>query len=297
MLLPKFDFSEPRTIEEACRIMAELGRRARPLAGGTDLIVNMKKKLVSPEHVISLARINALREIDSSNGRLQIGACVTAAELADSDLLRKGLVALGQGAQSLGSPLIRNLATIAGNIVSARPAADLPPSLLAYGAKAVLQSLSNERSLPLEEFFQSPGETLIKPDEILTRIVVEKPPENSGAGYVKLGTRKSLEISLVNVAAFIKLDDSAGTIQDARVVLGAVAPTPIRAPSAEKVLAGQKPSPALFERAGRQAAGDSRPIDDFRGSAEYRRDMVATLTRKALEMAFRETSSPGALKR
>jgi carbon-monoxide dehydrogenase medium subunit len=285
MLLPKFDFSEPRTLDEACRIMAELGDRARPLAGGTDLIVNMKKKLVSPEHLVSLARINDLQGIDFSDGRLKIGASVTAAELADSDYIRDGLIALGQGARSLGSPLIRNLATIAGNIVSARPAADLPPALIAYGAEAVLQSLAGERSLPLEEFFRGPGDTLVKADEILTRIVVDRPPENSGAAYIKLGTRKALEISLVNVAVYIRLDDPAGAIEDARVVLGAVAPTPIRAPSAEKVLVGQEPTGALFEKAGRQAAGESRPIDDFRGSAEYRRDMVAVLTRKALEMA------------
>ena len=123
MLLPKFDFHEPTSIEKACQIMEELGRKARPLAGGTDLIVNMKKKVISPEHLVSLSRIDELKRIDSVNGRITIGACVTSDELAESEEIRKTFSALGSGAASLGSPLIRNLATIAGNLASARPAA------------------------------------------------------------------------------------------------------------------------------------------------------------------------------
>lgn len=291
MLLPRFDFHEPTTIEEACQIMAELGDSAKLLAGGTDLIVNMKKRILSPEHVVSLSRINDLKIVESSDGLLKIRACVTVSDLAESEEIRGTFSALGTGAASLGSPLIRNLATIAGNLVSARPAADLPPPLMAYDAKAVLITASGERAVALEDLFKGPGGTVIEPDEILKEIVVEKPRDYSGAGYIKLGVREALEISLVNVAAFVSLDDSEGTIQSARVVLGAVAPTPIRALSAEKVLLGERPGEALFVRAGEAAAQDSRPVDDFRAGAEYRRAMVEVLTKRTLDLALNEARS------
>ena len=287
MLLPKFEYHEPATLEDACRLMADLGPGAKALAGGTDLMVNMKRKLVSPEHVVCLSKIAELKVLDASEGRFRIGGGLTAAELADSGEVRKNLGALAAGASLLGSPLIRNLATLAGNIVSARPAADLPPSLMAYGAEAVIRNKGGERSLPLEDFFLGPGRTVIRPDEVLSAVVVGNPPPGSGAAYVKLGVRKALEISLVNAAAFISLDGAAGVIRNARIVLGAVAPTPVRAPSGEETLLGEKPSGELFARAGAAAVRDARPIDDSRGSAEYRRDMIEVLTRRALNMAWK----------
>lgn len=291
MLLPKFEYHEPSTLAESLQIMADLKAKARPLAGGTDLLVNMKKGLIAPENVVSLGRIDDLSKIDCSNGGMTIGACLTAADLAESEEVGKRCSALVKGASSLGSPLIRNRATIAGNVVTARPAADLPPCLMAYGADVVLRKSSGERTVSLDDFFQGPGETIIEADEILTEIVVQNQPPHSGGGYVKLGIRKTLEISLVNIAAFITLDKPDGTIQTARVVLGSVAPTPIRAPSAETVLVGGKPDEALLVKAGEAAAQDSKPIDDFRGSAEYRRDMVTVLTRRALNMALAEAQS------
>lgn len=286
MLLPKFEFHEPIKLPEACEIMGELKDKGRPLAGGTDLLVNMKKKLIAPGNLVSLARIEELKEIKTSNGVLKIGACVTAAELTESKVISGTFGALAVSAASLGSPLVRNMATIGGNLVTARPAADLPPALMVYGAEVVLKRNSGDRVVPLEDLLKGPGETLLGPDEILTQVLLKKPQPAAGAAYVKLGVRKALEISLVNVAAYIGLDSQDGSIQTARVVLGAVAPTPIRAPSAEKILLGEKPSDALFESAGNEAAKDSRPIDDFRGSAEYRRDMVKVLTRRALSKAY-----------
>jgi CO/xanthine dehydrogenase FAD-binding subunit len=289
MLLPKFDFYEPTKLPEACEILDNLKGKGHPLAGGTDLLVNMKKKLIAPEHLISLTRIEELKGINASNDILKIGACVTAAELTESEVIRGMFGALAEGAESLGSPLIRNLATIGGNLVAARPAADLPPALMAYGAEVILKKSSSDRSVPLEDFFKGPGESLIGPDEILTHVLLKKPQLASGSAYIKLGVRKTLDISLVSVAVYIVLDSQDGSIHSARVILGAVAPTHIRAPSAEKMLLGEKPSDALFENAGNEAAKDSRPIDDFRGSAEYRRDMVKLLTSRALGKAYRDT--------
>jgi CO/xanthine dehydrogenase FAD-binding subunit len=288
MVLPKFEYHDPSTLDEACQIMAELKEKARPLAGGTDLLVNMRRGTVSPEHVISLGRIEELRGIYPSNGQLRLGACLTAAEIGQSKEVNDLINPLGSGANSLGSPLIRNLATIGGNLVTARPAADLPPPLMAYGASVVLKNSSGKRAVSLDNFFRGPGQTVMEPDELLTEITVETPPPYSGGGYIKLGARKTLITSIVNVAAFLSLDDRDGTITSARVVLGAVAPVPMRATSSEQVLLGEKPTDALFLRAGEAAAGDSKPIDDFRGSAEYRRAMVEVLTRRALNMALRK---------
>ena len=153
MLLPKFDYHEPATVHDACSIMGELGKKAKPIAGGTDLLVNMKKKVMSPNHLVSLSRIDDLKRIDVTDNRIRIGACLTASELAESKEVKENLGALGKGAISLGSPLIRNLATIAGNVVTARPAADLPPPLMVYGAKIVLKSAGGEREVLLENFF------------------------------------------------------------------------------------------------------------------------------------------------
>ncbi|MGD8388665.1 MAG: xanthine dehydrogenase family protein subunit M [Desulfobacteraceae bacterium] len=284
MLLPRFEFHEPRTMADACRLMGELGEKARPLAGGTDLLVNMKKKLLAPEHLVSLGRIEPLSELRTENNGLRLGAGLTAAEIAESPDVKDRFPALAEGASRLGSPLIRNLATVAGNLASARPAADFPPPLIAYGARVVVRNASGEKTLPLEELFRGPGVTVLGPEDLMEAVQLDAPEERSGAAYLKLGVRQTLEISIVNVAAYLGLEDQ--KIQSARIVLGAVAPIPMRAPSAEKALIGEAPSPALFVKAAEAAAVDAKPIDDFRASAAYRRDMVRTLTRRALETAL-----------
>jgi aerobic carbon-monoxide dehydrogenase medium subunit len=288
MLLPKFDYHEPRSVDEATRLLDEIGKEASVLAGGTDLLVNMKMGKRAPKHVVSLSRIRDLKGVKREQGSLTLGACVTAGELKEQEEIKAEFNGLCQSAESLGSPLIRNLATIGGNIVTARPAADLPPSLMAYGASIVLKKEKGERIIPLEGFFKGPGQTTIEPEEILCGVVLKEPPPYSGGGYVKLGVRKALEISLVNVAAFITLDGPNGPIKEARIVLGSVAPMPIRSPSAEAALMGERPDDELFEKAGNAASTDAKPIDDFRGSAEYRREMVKVLTRRALILAYEE---------
>jgi len=288
MLLPKFSYHEPRSVDETTRLLGEIGREASVLAGGTDLLVNMKLGKTAPKHVVSLSRIEELRRVRRGQGSLTLGACVTAGGLNEHEEIKAEFNGLCQSAGSLGSPLIRNLATVGGNIVTARPAADMPPSLIAYGASILLKKGKSERTLPLDEFFKGPGQTLREPDEILCAVILNEPPPYSGGGYVKLGVRKALEISLVNVAAFLALDGPNGPIKEARVVLGAVAPIPARSPSAEGILVGDRPDDELFEKAGVAASRDAKPIDDFRASAEYRREMVKVLTRRALRSAYEE---------
>jgi CO/xanthine dehydrogenase FAD-binding subunit len=285
MLLPRFEYQAPTNLEEACSLKGRYGEKAKCLAGGTDLLVNLKKKVIAPEQLISLKRVEGLDEVSDQNGKgVYIGPLCTAAYLAGSGLIREKVSVLGQGAGRLGSPLIRNRATVGGNLVTARPASDMAPPLLVLGAEVVLKSAKGERSLPLKDFILGPGQTAIEPDEILTGIVIPPASEWCSGSYIKLGSRKALEISLVNAASFMALRPD-GTIKEARVALGAVAPTPMLAPSAEAVLVGAKPkgeSDPVFKEAARAAAQDAKPITDHRGSAEYRRAMVEVLTLRTL---------------
>jgi carbon-monoxide dehydrogenase medium subunit len=286
MLLPKFDYHRPASVGEACEMLAAYGVKAKLVAGGTDLMVNMKKKIVAPAHLVCLSRVESMHAIAESGGEIVIGARTTVAELADDARVSEKLGALRDGARALGSPLVRNRATIGGNIGSARPAADLPPSLIAYGANVVLQRSGGTRQIPLESVFKGPGFTDIGPDEILTEIKVPVSRDGEGAGYINLGVRKAQDCNIVNVASFIALNKKDGSIENARIVMGSVGPTPLRAASAEKVLLGEKPDPALFLRAADAARQDCSPIDDFRGAASYRRDMVGVLTKRTLEIAL-----------
>ncbi len=288
MLLPKFDFHEPASMDEACEIMARYGAKAKLVAGGTDLMVNMKKEILSPEHLVCLSRIESMHGIEENGDQIVIGGRYTVAELTVDTLVNEKLGALGAGARALGSPLVRNRATIGGNIGSARPAADLPPSLIAYGATVVLKSSGGIREVALGKFFKGPGFTEINVNEVLTQINVPVPRDGEGAGYINLGVRKAQDCNIVNVASFIALNEKDGTIKKARIVMGSVGPTPIRAASAEAALLGGKPNEALFIKAGEAARQDCTPIDDFRGAASYRKAMVGVLTKRTLDIAYRQ---------
>jgi len=291
MLLPKFDYHEPTSIKEACGIMAEHGDKARLLAGGTDLLVHLKKGLISLDHMVYLSKISPLTEITESDGIIRIGSCCTMTQVIQSDTIRNKLSAVMKGAASIGSVLVRNRATIGGNICNGSPAGDSLPSLIAYGSSVTLESLDGSRDVLLEDFFTGPGKTSIKTGEVLTTICIPVPPAGSGADYIQLGKRKSTEINVVNVASFISLNPSDGTIENARIALGSVGPTPLRAPVAEDLIKDQTPSDALFAEAGEKARReDCKPIDDFRGSAEYRRAMIGVLTKRTLLEAHKEAA-------
>ena len=288
MLLPRFDFHRPADLTEACEIMAEFGPKAKLLAGGTDLLVNMKHKRLKPDHVVSLDGVEELAGI-SGNGRgITIGAGTTIAGLVAGELLQRKAHILVQAGANLGSPLIRNRATLGGNLSSARPAADTAPPLMALGASVELASKSGTRTVPLDEFFLGPGQSVIRPDEVMVRILIPLIPDGSGGGYQKLGLRRSMEIGIVNSAAVLELADDGQTIKGARVFLGSVAPTPVRSPQAEKILIGSQADSDTFTKASQAAIGDSCAIDDFRGTIDYRCQMVEILTKRALETALKE---------
>jgi len=285
MLLPEFDYHAPTTLDEAFQILSAYGPRARLLAGGTDLLVDMKHKRIAPEHIVAVDRLPGLEDMARSRHDLSIGGRVTATQLSEDRALRRSLPALAEAAGRLGSPLIRNRATLAGNLVTARPAADLAPPLLALGAAVVLAGQTGQRTVPVYEFFVGPGESVIRPDEILTRVVIPRPEPGTGGAFFKLGVRRALERSIVSVAVQVGLTADGRRIETARVALGAVAPTPVRSIEAEKALVGHSSDAQTLDRAARAACGDACP----RGvctSPEYSIMMVEVLTRRALQQAL-----------
>ncbi len=289
MLLPKFEFHEPKTLEEALSLLSELGGNAKVLAGGTDLLVRMKLKVDRPVQVISIARVPGMDSIIPRNGHaVTIGAGVSAATLSRNELLLDRFTPLALAGGRLGAPMIRNRATIGGNLVNARPAADLPPACMVLNATLKLKSLNGERDVSVNEFFRGPGESVIEPHELMVSLHIETPPPWSGGSYIKLGARKALEISMVNVATLLTLQSPDGPIVDARIALGAVAPTPIRAYAAEELLKGQMPSEELFRQAGEVGVGTCSPITDHRGTMEYRCMMIAVLVKRSLGQALQQ---------
>ena len=285
MLLPRFDFHRPTSIAETCEMLEEFGDSARLLAGGTDVLVSLKRKLIAPAHLVSIDRVTGLDGIRTAKAEVQVGPMVTAAQLAENRKLKRRFPVLAQAAGGLGSPPIRNRATIGGNLVTARPAADLIPPLLVLDAKVSLVSQEAARTIPVAQFVTGPGETQIETNEVLTGVGIPQPDPGTGGAYVKFGARHSCEISIVSVAAFVSLTPAGRRIKSARIALGAVAPKPIRCPRAEELLAGAAPGEKAFARAGQAAARAAKPITDFRGSARYRRRMVEVLTRRALASA------------
>ena len=292
MSLPRFQYHEPASLLEACQMLGVFENKSALLAGGTDLLVKMKDRACQPENIIALSELKELNQIEVRETEIKIGAGCTISQIAESVNICSAFPALVSGANHLGSPAVRNMGTIGGNIMTASPAADLPPALIAYGARVRVKSKDQERFLPLEPFFFRPGVTHIGEDEILSDILLEKPPEFSGAGFFKLGNRKALQISIINGACYLAINSKTGNIQTARIVLGAVAPTPVRAVSAEALLVGQKPCATLFQEAAIAAAKDCKPIDDLRGSAGYRKDMVGILTQRTLESAMEQIGNP-----
>jgi len=282
-----FEYFAPTSLQEAIDILRQQGDGGRPLAGGTDLVVQMKEgatKFPYPSYVVSLRRIPELKgiEFDQSSG-LRIGAGATMAEIAASDVVRERYRAVADGAALVGSLQTMNMATVGGNLCNAAPSADIAPPLLAHEAECRIGGPAGERTVPLESFFLGPGQTALQPGELLVEVRVPPPPSNSGGIYERHTPRKQMDIAAVGVAALLSL--AGDRIERARVALGAVAATPLRARQAEALLEGQPASDALFAKAAEAATAEARPISDVRGSADFRRHLVRVMTERCLAEA------------
>ena len=277
----RFDYFEPGTLDEAVALMMRHQGEASLLAGGTDLLVEIKEHLRRPQHVVNIKKIPGMAalEYDDRTG-LRFGALVTARAIELSPVVLAKYPGLAQAARELGSIQVRHRATIVGNVCRASPSADTLPPLIADGAMARIYGPAGERTVALETFFTGPGKTILAPGELVTEIMVPPPPPRTGKHYIKHGRRKAMELATVGVAVTLTLDG--GVCGEVRIALGAVAPTPIRARQAEAALRGRKPDAATIEAAARIATTECQPISNVRGSAAYRRDMVGVLTQRAL---------------
>ncbi|HET9477663.1 MAG TPA: xanthine dehydrogenase family protein subunit M [Dehalococcoidia bacterium] len=283
-----FEYLAPESLDEAVRLLAEHGERTRPIAGGTDIVVQMKENATRfpyPERLVSLNRIPELKGIEfTESAGLRIGAGVTMAEIAESPVVRERYTAIAEGAGVVGSWQTMNMATLGGNLCNAAPSADTAPALLAFGAQATIAGPAGKRSIDLADLFAGPGQTTLGAGEVLAEIVVPAPPPRTGSAYRRHTPRKQMDIAVVGVGTVVTLDGS-GRTDSARIALGAVAPTPVRAPKAEAWLASQSAGDEAFARAAEIAAGECSPISDLRGSAEFRQHLVRVMVERIVRVA------------
>ena len=275
-----FAYACPATIEDAVAAMQADGARA--LAGGTDLIPQLREGRRQAAHIVDLKRISELVSIATrADGSLVLGAAASASSIARHATVASAYPAVAGSAQLIGSLQVQNRASLGGNICNAAPSADAVPALICHQASVRVAGPGGEREEPLEAFIRGPGKTSLGRGEILVSISLPPVAPRSAAKYLRFTPRREMDIAIAGAAAWIRLGAD-GRIAETRIVLASVGPTPVRATSAEQSLLEEHPSPALFEAAGRLAAGDAKPISDTRGSADYRRTLVAVLTARAL---------------
>jgi len=280
-----FKIVEATDANHAVALLAEHAPSVRVLAGGTDLLVDFKHAPHAPDVVLDITRAQDLKGVSMTEAGLRIGALATHTEIMRSPLIRENLPALVDAAHTIGAVQTRNLGTLGGNLVTCVPSMDSGPTLVALEARVTVAGPGGRREMPLTEFFVGPRKTILKPDELLVEILIPKKNVGKPTEFLKFGLRKGQALALVNVASSLWVDPKKKTFVEPRIALGAVAPTVMRAPEAEAYLAGKPVTTDAMIEAGRIAAGEARPISDFRASAQYRRDLIAVLTRRTLESA------------
>lgn len=269
------------SVEEAIKLLAENGERARIIAGGTDILIEIERhQRPNVDVLIDISRIEGLDAIEQRDGLIHLGALTTHNQVVGSDLIRERALPLAQAAWEVGAPQIRNRATIAGNVITGSPANDTISPLLALDAQVTLRSVQGERTVPLSGFYTGLRRTVMRPDEILTRISFAPLQDNQRGTFIKLGLRRAQAISVINITAVLTFDGE--TITNAAITLGCVAPTVIRVPEAEKVLIGKTLTEETIRETALVAASVPKPIDDIRSTAEYRTEMIKVLVSRAL---------------
>lgn len=289
MNISRFKYVAPSNWDEALELLQD-HQGAKLLAGGTDLMVAINKGKESPDYLIDLKQLEMLNDdVILQNGGLQIEALATIDTIARSALVRDNASILAQAAGLLGSWQVRNIATLGGNLCNASPAADLAPALLVLEALAEIQEPDGTKCVPICDFFTGPGGTVLGEAGILRRVKIPPLPTGVFSYYSKFTIRKSMDLPLVGVAVLMQVNE--GVCQKARVALGAVAPTPMRAYSTEAVLNGNKLTEELLNVAAETAANECSPLSDIRASADYRREMIKIYTRRTLSMAIKKMNS------
>jgi carbon-monoxide dehydrogenase medium subunit len=279
----EFTYHEPRSLSEAVSLLQTHGSSARVLAGGTDLLVQMKLGKIQPQHLVYISKIPELRFLSEDRG-LRIGPLIVHRDLETSSVVREKYPALFEAPRSVTSVQVRSMGTLGGNLCHASPAADSAPALIALGAQIKIAGGAGDRMLPLEDFFIGPGKTSLKPGELLAEIQVPDSGPASGSAFLKL-TRVAADLAKVNAAAFIQREKD--VCRECRIASGAVAPKPLRLQQAEEILRGKCFEEDLCRLAGEKAAEEIQPITDIRSTAWYRREVIKVLVRDVLREAWR----------
>jgi carbon-monoxide dehydrogenase medium subunit len=281
ILKHQFDYLNPREMGEVLELLDQHGSQAQVIAGGTDVIPNLKLENIAPQVLVSVANVSDLSFIEDGDS-LRIGAGTKLRAVARHCFGSAGYGALHDALVSIGKIQVLNMGTLAGNLCTASPAADSAPALLVLDGSVKLVSSKAERTVALVDFFQGPGRTVKEPNELMTEIIIPQPP--TASAFVKMARVES-DISKITCA--VSLTRSGDAIASCKIAMGAVAPTPIRIPEAEKVLAGGVPLPAMIEEAGRQAAQGIKPVSDVRSTADYRTQVAPRLFRDTFELAWK----------
>ncbi len=276
--LPRFNYYRVTSLNEALKLVNEL-EDFKVVAGGTDLVMDLKIKRYIPKNIIDISRVKELDYIVDEGDKIRIGALTRLQEIVDSPIIREKAYVLAEAVNQMASWQIRNMATIGGNLCNASPAADTAPPLYVLNAELKLISVEGERIVPVTKFFHGPRKTELKKNELLAEIIIPV-EKDAGASAIKLGRRNAFTLSIVAVATLVKVSDN--KFADVRVALNSVAPTPVRAPSVEKALIDKEVSLEAVEEASKLVVNDIKPISDVRASADYRREMSIVLTRDSL---------------
>jgi len=273
----------PQKIEEALEILSKYGKEIKIIAGATDLLVQYYDRLYEINYWLDLKNIKELKEIKIHQNQMKIGAMVTHSQLEKSEDIKKYFPVLSQAAYDIGSPQIRNRGTVGGNIVNASPAGDLLAPLMAYDAQFRLLSIQGEKIVSAEEFFIGPKKTILEPTQLLTQIIIPLPSERTYGSWIKIGKRKALIIATITLALVVEMDEDNRTVKVVRTCLGSVAPTPIEIKEVKKKMAGNKFNQLDFAELGQIVEDKISPIDDIRGTREYRKDVAKKIMINALE--------------
>jgi len=292
-MLPRFEYIRAKNVKEAIHILETEGTDVRVLAGGTDIFVEMKQGQSHPRLLVDIKAIPELSQLSlESNGELTIGASVSLAELEYWAAGQKDWTGLSITARNIGSEQVRNRGTVVGNICRASPAGDMAPMLIAMDARVEIVGPQGSKSMPLENFLVGPGQTALKPGELVTLLKIPRATSDTGAAFFKIGRRRAMNVAIVSVAAQIALN-GANRIHSAGIVLGAVAPTPLRLHAAEEILLNQGMADQILEDIGELACSAAAPITDFRSTHDYRLKLVKVLTRRAVQQAWERARQAG----
>ena len=280
-----FEYDAPKALTDTIDLLARNGGSARPLAGGTDLIDQVRTGRLKPDLVVDIKQLDELNVLDVSAAGLKLGAAVPCYRIYGDEQIRSNYSALADSTQIIGGVQIQSRASVGGNLCNSGPAADSIPAMIALGATCLIAGPNGERELPVEEFCTGPGQNALQAGELLVELKFPAPPAHSGSHYRRFIPRNEMDIAVVGVGAAVTLDDAGETIIAARIALGAVGPTPIFAQAAGDLLAGKAATDENFAAAAEAAQAIATPIDDMRGTKEFRLHLVGVLTQRVLRQA------------